>query len=93
MLTVKTEKIEAKENEFYSLFLDKAIAFAKSPKGANLNNASFRQIVSAAGVMAKQRQSRLAMKALQYQINKEAGGLVRKVSRPRKLLADVANGN
>lgn len=63
------DQINSKENEFYMKFLDEALGYANDSKGAN--GVKFRQIVAAAGVVAKQRQTRGAMKALSYQIARD----------------------
>ena len=69
--------IENKEDEFYLAFLDDAIGFATGAK--KVDGVKFRQMVSAAGVVAKQRQTRGAMKALDYQIERDTGrGLLAK---------------
>ena len=59
--------ISTKEEKFYGIFLDKAIGYADG----NVEGIQFRQLVSAAGVVAKQRQTRGAMHALRYQIARD----------------------
>jgi hypothetical protein len=58
--------IEQKEDKFYSIFLDKAIDYADGD--GKCDGVQFRQLVASAGVVAKQRQTRGAMKALSHQI-------------------------
>ncbi|MFA6992901.1 MAG: hypothetical protein WC269_06575 [Candidatus Gracilibacteria bacterium] len=64
-------QVEEKEDDFYVKFLDKAIGYANNEKGTD--GVQFRQLVAAAGVVAKQRQTRGAMKALTYQITRDTG--------------------
>lgn len=65
-----SEVVEEKEDSFYIMFLDKAIGYAKNEKGTD--GVQFRSLTAAAGVVAKQRQTRGAMKALTFQIQREA---------------------
>jgi hypothetical protein len=65
------DQIEEKEDTFYMGFLDEAIGYAKGVKTAD--GIKFRQMVAAAGVVARQRQTRGAMKALEYQIERDLG--------------------
>lgn len=69
MLPMNETVIESKEDDFYAKFLDKAICYADGKKGTD--GVQFRQLVAAAGVVAKQRQTRGAMKALSYQIARD----------------------
>jgi hypothetical protein len=69
-MRLTVDEIEEKEDSFYSLFLDEAIGFANEVK--NVNGIKFRQLVAAAGVVSKQRQTRGAMKALSYQIARDS---------------------
>lgn len=64
------QQIEEKEDSYYNVFLDKAVSFANKEKG--VDGIQFRQLVAAAGVVAKQRQTRGAMKALAYQIARDS---------------------
>jgi hypothetical protein len=69
------KEIEDREDGFYMLFLDKITDFANHKKG--VDGVEIRQLVAAAGVVAKQRQTRGAMKALTYQIQRDTGrGLI-----------------
>lgn len=64
--------IEKKENDFYHEFLGKAIEFARNPKQSSVNGIYFKSLVAAAGVVAKQKQTRGAMNALEYQIQRDS---------------------
>lgn len=64
--------VEEKEEAFYMQFLDMALEYAKGGKDAD--GIQFRQVVAAAGVVAKQRQTRGAMRALSYQIARDTHG-------------------
>jgi hypothetical protein len=76
-MRLTSEAVEGKEDDFYVLFLDKAIGYANGDKKSD--GVQFRQLVAAAGVVAKQRQTRGAMKALSYQIARDTGrGLLHK---------------
>ena len=63
------DQIEEKEDAFYSEFLDKAILFCRGDK--KTDGIQVRQLIAAAGVVAKQRQTRGAMRALTYQITRD----------------------
>lgn len=60
-------KIETKEDAFYSTFLDKAILYADK----KFDGVQFKALVAAAGVVARQKQSRSAMYMLAYQIERD----------------------
>lgn len=62
--------INTLEREFYGEYLNKAIAMVKQTKEAP-DGVLFRSITAAAGVIAKQRQTRGAMKALDHQIKRD----------------------
>lgn len=70
-------EIEKKENQFYKLFLDKAVQYANK----KYDGTDFRQLVAAAGVVARTKQSRSATRVLVYQIERDTA---------RGLLADHA---
>lgn len=75
------EYIEKHENDFYAKFLEKAIDFADGKK--TIDGLKFRQLVAAAGVVAKQKQTRSAMNALRYAIERDsARGLFNDEARP-----------
>jgi len=61
--------IYTQEDAFYATFLEKAIEYANN--GPKADGVQFRQLVAAAGVVAKQRQTRGAMRALSYQIARD----------------------
>jgi hypothetical protein len=63
------DQIEEKEDDFYCIFLDKAIDYGNGAPKAD--GVQVRQLIAAAGVVAKQRQTRGAMKALAYQIARD----------------------
>lgn len=71
MENISDNEIESSENEYYKVFLEKAVGFARDPEKAKINGIYFKQLVAAAGVVAKQRQTRGAMKALEYQIRRD----------------------
>jgi len=61
-MRLTADQVEEKEDSFYVQFLDMALLYAKGDKKAD--GVQFRQVVAAAGVMAKQRQTRGAMRAV-----------------------------
>ena len=68
-------EIEEKEDLFYSEFLDKAISYCRGEK--KTDGIQVRNLIAAAGVVSRQKQTRGAMKALQYQILRDTGsGLI-----------------
>ena len=67
----ETKTIEQKEELFYSEFLDKAILYCRGDK--KTEGIQVRQLIAAAGVVAKQKQTRGAMRALEYQIERDTG--------------------
>lgn len=86
-MKLTVDDIEEKEDSFYSLFLDEAIGYAKETK--NVNGVKFRQLVAAAGVVSKQRQTRGAMKALSYQIARDTKrGLLPKTGKTEEARAE-----
>lgn len=81
-MPLTSNQVEEREDDFYVKFLDKAIGYANGDK--KVDGVQFRQLVAAAGVVAKQRQTRGAMKALTYQIARDTSrGLLPSLEKAR----------
>ena len=63
------KQVEEKEDSFYVKWLSKAEDFVDGKK--DCDGVRFRALTAAAGVVAKQRQTRGAMRALDFQIERE----------------------
>jgi len=71
MHTNNTTKIDALGDSFLEIYIQQAIDFANG-KG-KMDGVKFRAMTAAAGVVAKDKQTRGAMRALDFQIQRWSG--------------------
>lgn len=82
-------QIEKKENEYYKIFLDKAIQYANK----KYEGGDFKQLVSTASVIARRSQSRSATRMLKYQMDRDfARGLLIPETEAIGIGSGTANG-
>lgn len=79
------ESILEKEDKFYELFLDNAIAFVDKPE-IKSDDIHFKRLVTAAGVIAKQKQNRISAQGLTYQILRDSSNKILTVEDVKLLL-------
>lgn len=78
---------EKRENEFYDLFLEKAIQFANK----QYDGSDFRPLIHTAAVITRTKQSRSATRLLAYQMERDrARGIFLSEIEPQKTLPEKA---